>query len=34
MDKPGGHREDVDGGAQCRAPRLRGTCEAWRGLVW
>lgn len=42
MDGTGGHgqaREGAQGrlgwgGAQCRAPCLRGTCEAWRGLGW
>lgn len=30
----GGCRDDRDGGAQCRAPCLRGTCEAWGGPGW
>lgn len=30
----GGCGEDGDGGAQCRAPCLRGTCEAWGGHGW
>lgn len=34
-NKPGGRpREDKDGGALCRAPCLKGTCEAWGGLGW
>lgn len=31
MDKMRGIRM---GGAQCRAPCLRGTCEAWGGPGW
>lgn len=27
-------RDDRDGGAQCRAPCLRGTCRAWGGPGW
>lgn len=30
----GGCGDDRDGGAQCRAPCLRGTCEAWGGPGW
>lgn len=30
----GRRRDDRDGGAQCRAPCLRGTCEAWGGPGW
>lgn len=34
-NKLGGRpREDKDGGALCRAPCLKGTCEAWGGLGW
>lgn len=30
----GGCRDDRDGGAQCRAACLRGTCKAWGGPGW
>lgn len=29
-----GCTDDRDGGARCRAPSLRGTCEAWGGPGW